>query len=259
MSRRLPLRFRSGGFQGIRGKAWTRGVQRRGFMKTARYFASRRGPVRARFGFNRTGGYYGRYSGRRAELKFHDIDINSTNPIPTAGEILAANASLNVIAQGNTESQRIGRKLTIKSILWRMKFRILANTAASTTEDSVRIILYLDKQCNGAAAVVTDILETASFLSFNHLANSSRFVILMDKHIQLNQMAGGGDGTTEDYGAKGTRVQFFKKCNIKIEYDDSATTGVLTSCRSNNLGVLFISSAAQCDCVSKMRLRYSDQ
>lgn len=230
-------------------------------MQTATRRAVGQTGTRARgvAGFQRTTGFYGRFApsvrGDAAELKFHDLDI-SVDPPAVAGVI--AEDSCNTIVQGTTEKQRIGRKLIVKSIGWRMRMVAKSQSSAASTSDVMRVILYLDRQANGAAATVTGILESANFQSFNNLANKQRFRTLMDREYALNNLAGGGDGTTEDYGEAVTIDSFFKKCNIAIEYDDSSTDGAITSVRSNNIGVLIITQDAKSSFTSKMRLRFSD-
>ncbi len=202
-------------------------------------------------GFNRTSGFYGRY-GKGGELKFHDVDLDDATV--AAGAIVTP--SINLIAQGTTESQRIGRKCTIRSINWRFSLLLSPATASAATSDTLRIIMFLDKQCNGATAANTDVLESASYLSFNNLANKGRFRTLMDRVYNINSAAGGGDGTTEDYGPVDISDSFFKKCNIPIEFN--STTGAIGEIRSNNIGVLLMSRAGIVGFASKIRLRFSD-
>ncbi len=240
-------------------------MPRHSFKRTARrYGGTRRRQKRQRFkistrrkGYGRTSGYYGRYMpGKAPELKFHDIDIDDAG-IATNGTIIED--SCNGIAQGVTEVQRIGRKCTIKNINWRFAF-ILPNSASeSLGDETVRLILYLDKQANGAAATATDILESDDFQSFNNLANKSRFRTLMDRTYDLNAQAGMGNGTANDTASFSIQDTFFKKCNIPIEFD--STTGAITEVRSNNIGVLLLSrdgSNTSASFESKMRLRFSD-
>ncbi len=201
--------------------------------------------------------------GRRAEtlgeLKFHDLDIDD-GTVTAAGTI--AQVSCNIIAQGNTESERIGRKLTIRKVNWKYEVRIAAvqDQADPPNGDLVRVILYQDKQANGATALVADILETADYQSFRNLANQGRFNILMDRTHNVGQQLSAVDGTnTAAYPiVHAGPYSFNKACAIPIEYDNSATTGVITSQRSNNLGVLTISQAGVAGFFSKMRLRFSD-
>ncbi len=208
-----------------------------------------------RKGYGRTSGYYGRYlPGQAQELKFHDLDIDDAT-IAANGTI--AEDSCVVIAQGVTEKQRIGRKCTIKSINWRflLTLPVLAGASAQNGDD-VRVILYLDKQTNGAAAAVTDILESDDHQSFNNLANKSRFRTLMDRSYTIDSRGGAGDGAANDFAARNISDSFYKKCNIPIEYD--STTGAITEQRSNNIGVLLLSKNGLVAFGSKMRLRFSD-
>ncbi len=223
-------------------------------------FASRRRARRTfRRGFDRTGGFFGRFRGRRAlngnvgaELKFHDVDIDQA-AIATGGTVFITAVG---IAQGTGESERIGRKVTIRSINWRMNI-LLPNAANLTsTNDEVRVILFLDKQANGATATVTGILESANYQSFNNLANKSRFRTLMDRVYDMNAQAGAGDGTANDAAGVVMHDALFKKVNIPIEFD--STAGAITEIRSNNIGVLLISKSARCTLDSKMRMRFSD-
>ncbi len=238
---------------GRKGARYTKHRYLKGRARTAqRQKRQRYGRVRlgrSLKGFVRTGGYYG-IAATPGELKFHDLDVDDA-AIASGGTI--AQASCNLIAQGVTESTRIGRKCTVRSIGWR--FQIVLATAASTgTRDSCRVILYLDKQCNGATAAVTDIVESADFQSFNNLANKSRFRTLMDRTYTLNPSGGAGDGTTNDSCTTSVDDTFFKKCRIPLEFD--STTGAITEIRSNNIGVLLLADVGNLGFESKMRLRF---
>lgn len=209
----------------------------------------------------------GQWRGRRAapadagvELKFHDLDIDDAT-IAAGGTI--AQASCNIIAQGTTESTRIGRKCTIRNIGWRYQIRLKEVNDASdpTTGDAVRVILYQDKQTNGATAAVTDILETADYQSFNQLANKGRFRVLMDRTHDINYATLASHGfaaDTFDQADVNMSDTFFKAVNIPIEYDNSATDGSIGTQRTNNIGVLLLARVGEAVFDSKMRLRFSD-
>ncbi len=168
----------------------------------------------------------------------------------------------NQIAEGNGESERIGRKLNIRSIQWTytVELQDQGNSANPSGNETLRVVLYLDKQTNGATATVTGIMESDDYQSFRNLSNASRFQILHDKSYDLGFHSAAGDGTAaNDWGGESKTVKFYRRCNIPIEYDNSATTGAITSIRSNNLGVLlFARRGVTGGFDSKMRLRYSD-
>ncbi len=223
------------------------------YRRSTARFRRKRGRIYGRQrGRMRISGYYGRYNkGRTSELKFHDIATVDA-VIASAASILIDSA--NEIAQGTSESKRIGRKCTIRSIDWRYALR---KNAAQTTvgDDVVRVILYLDKQCNGATAAVLDILETDDYQSHYNLANRSRFRFLMDKSFALNSTAGGGDGTTDE-AYSWTRVgRYHKRCAIPIEF--TSTAGSIAEIRSNNIGILLVSRDGTSQLDGLMRLRFS--
>ena len=197
----------------------------------------------------------GRFAGEPIELKFHDLDID--DGVVASGANIAQ-ASCNLIAQGVTEVERIGRKCTIRSINWRFQISLPSQDAiaAAPNGDTIRVLLYLDKQANGAAPATTDIIESADFQSFNNLANKGRFRTLMDRTYNVNYAAGGSNGTTQDWASVFESDTFFKKVNIPIEF--SAGTGAITEIRSNNIGLLLMGNTGVGGFVSKMRIRFSD-
>ncbi len=206
-------------------------------------------------GVDRTGGYYGRYSGRGGELKFFDVSLDDA--VIAAGGVVTD--SINKIAQGVTESERVGRKCTIKSVYWNGVLTLPEVLAQATpgAGDRVRLILYLDKQCNGATATQAGILESTAYDSYRNLANSGRFQILLDKKITLNYLTLGSNSAASHSHTQFLRqFSFYKKCNIPIEFDN--TTGAITEIRSNNLGILIMDANGLSAIGSRIRLRFSD-
>ncbi len=202
--------------------------------------------------------FRGRTTRVREELKFFDKSFTDA-VVDSAGDVVLPTAV--DIPQGITESTRIGRKCTIRSIGFRFKLSIPELNGVTTPPPSevIRVILYVDHQCNGSAAVVTGangFLQSASFLSFRELTNKDRFTTLMDRSYMLNYTASVGIGSDGDYAGKGITDVFFKKVNIPIEY--SAVAGALTEIRSNNIGLIAISQSADGGFIGTLRLRFSD-
>lgn len=214
----------------------------------------------AQRGYVRTAGYFGKYAGGTpSELKFHDVPLDDA-VVATLGTVFA---SLLTIPEGNGEEERIGRKIVIKKIQWRYSLELPESTLGGSTSDLVRVMLVLDQQCNGAAPTVDDMLKEGTgitYQNFNDLANSRRFKVLLDKTHSISAPAGSGQGTTGtlDYGMKQQSYTFFKSCNIRIEYDSTATTGVIGTIRSNNLFCLFISKKGKAGLTSRFRFRFND-
>ncbi len=213
-------------------------------------FAPRRAMVVP--GYTRAVGFYG-FGGLGMELKFHDVDLDDAS-VAGGGTVTD---SINKIAQGTTEITRLGRKCTVKNIAWRWELTLAEQDAVATPEtgDTVRLIMYIDRQCNGATAAVTDILESADHLAYNNLVNKGRFKTLYDKTININFLTMASDGAGLVSQGSVTRVgAFYKSCNLPIEFD--STAGAITEIRSNNIGVLAISRAGLVAMTSKIRLRF---
>ncbi len=107
------------------------------------------------------------------ELKFFDT-LKAATTVTETGTIL--DDSLVHIPQGVTESERVGRKCTLRSIHIKGTFLNSNVTSVNDTKNGVRIIMYLDKQANGATAAVSDVLEDITevngYNSFRNLSNS---------------------------------------------------------------------------------------
>lgn len=196
--------------------------------------------VYARQGMVRQAGFYGRYnkrprysSGARVnagqELKFKDTAL--TFSIDATSEF-ATNLAL--IAQGATESQRIGRKAIIKSIYLK---GVVEVPDSATDLKATTVVLYIvwDKQCNGASPTFTDVFTGAQWASaFINLENSARFKVLgkivvnLDKYTAF-QTAGTAAG-------RSVYVEKYIKCNIPMSF--SGATGVVTEIADNNICLL---------------------
>lgn len=214
------------------------------------------GIAKFRAGRDRVAGYYGRYSGSSSslsggELKFFDTDIDFS--LDQTGEVVAT-GQLNLIPQGVTESTRIGRKCRLTSLQLRAMWTY--DPAASVSPSSPCFLyLVLDKQCNGAAAAVTDVLNgSAMNKALINMANSDRFTILK-RWVWTPTAVAGVDGA---YAPVRGTIDYYKKCDILLDF--SSTTGALTEIKSNNLFLLGGSSAGDdvTTITGQVRLRYKD-
>ncbi len=231
----------------------------RGYSRSRAQAAGRRRLARRRRfvpGRDRTGGYYGRYTGGSSELKFHDIDLLDA----AVSAIWTVQPVLLTIPEGNGESDRIGRKIVIKSIGMRYSVKLPTTATAANTSDSIRVVLFQEKQANGAVSAKLDVMETDNYFSFRNLANVGRYRILYDQVHDLSTPAGSGRGTTDtlSYGETILNASFYKNCNIPIEYDNSANDGTIGTIRSNNIMLMLGSDTGLLAFTGKMRFRYSD-
>ncbi len=210
-----------------------------------------------RKGYNRTSGYYGRYTGINAEHKF--LDTSTTDATVTSA---MKKFNLCVIEEGPGESKRIGRKVRVKNIHYKGTLTIPSQSdtfAFSSAHCVVRLVQ--DKQTNGAEFGATDLLETDSFLSFNNLANSKRFRVLFTKYVTLvSPSVAATSATVFNTSEDSTWVNFNIPCNIELEYDNTATTGAISTMRSNSLWITFSTSDNELLAIGgTVRIRYSDR
>lgn len=192
------------------------------------------------------------------ELKFFDTDISfnmdATPEIPATGQ-------LSLIPQGDTQSTRGGRKCVVTKIDMH-GIASFAPGAGATAAGIGYMYLVQDTQCNGAAATVADantgiFTNTAFTQTMRTLANVSRFKILKKWEFVMNSQA----GVTTAYNNVVKSWNFHKKCYIPLEYDGAATTGALTTIRSNNIFLVAASNGGIDDLISiagVCRLRFMD-
>ncbi len=91
-----------------------------------------------------------------------------------------------------------------------------------------------------------------------NLDNSKRFTTLLDRTISINSMGGFGGDTTVAMLPVSKSFQYFKRMNMPVIYNDSATTGAIATINSNNLVLMYISEKGKCGVKGKLRVRYMD-
>jgi len=200
------------------------------------------------------GGFWGRYAGTGREMKFKDFDVTQAS-VAAAGDV---HSTLSTVATGNTENTRVGRKIMIKKIMLRYRIDLSAQDAgaAPPAPDQIKIILYCDRQCNGATIAVTDLLEEANYQSFNNLANKGRFRLLGVRKHTLNYVGIGADSSTSTTNQVFKHGQIMLNVSIPIEYN--GTDGTIDEQTSNNIGLLLISANGGINLTGKARIRFLD-
>lgn len=111
--------------------------------------------------------------------EIHYFDTNDTSDISTTAVAIAANS----MAQGDTIVTRTGNKIQMTAIELRVA---LANKAA-TSANKCRIIVVYDKNPDAATATLATVLENSTVTDFPAKGQKSRFKILLDETIVLNQ------------------------------------------------------------------------
>lgn len=186
-----------------------------------------------------TYGFRSGYGSRGPELKTNDVNTGIA-VIPAS--ITAGNAALlNGIAVGDDYNTRDGRVINMKSLLLRV-FIYPSATVTSPQGGTVRVLVVLDKQSNGATTAATSaILQSDAYDSAMNLSNRSRFKVIVDKYVSMNATNYSGGALTA--GSPGGRiVKVFKKFNYQTIYN--TTTNVDTAISSGSLNLYIIASTA---------------
>lgn len=186
------------------------------------------------------------------ELRFLDNTIGLTN-CGTAGTFLSN--SLNVIVQGDEAQQRTGRLVTVRSVYIKGVFELPA-AASTDASDVFRLILGVNKQTNGLTLPITDLLQTANFLSHRNIFHMKKIRILFDSYGHINS-TGGSDGTASRVFEHVQRFNKFIKVNIPIQYEPGGT-GAITEQTTNNLFLFAISRLGLINFEARIRLRFTD-
>lgn len=185
-------------------------------------------------GFTRSVGAYQRSIPGSIEKKYFETSIVNVGS-NIAGSVLN---SLNLVPQGTTDQTRIGNKISIRNINIHGYMSYDDQTTGAFGAGNLRVILFVDKQCNGATALVTDILKSASIESFRNMDQVDRFTILKDIVFEGPQLVANALHTSQT-----TKYwSLSAKCDLPIHF--SSTTGAITELRSNNIGMLYITDGA---------------
>ena len=128
-------------------------------------FGRNSGPGRSGFKAN----FFRLQRAYKNEMGYVDV-ANTSYALDTTGTVTL----LNVVAQGAGVSQRVGKKILLRSLQFRGNMQN-GNTAAA---NDVAFMIVYDKRPTGALPTITDILALATPTSMNNDANGGRFSIL---------------------------------------------------------------------------------
>lgn len=158
------------------------------------------------------------------------------------------------IVQGIDSHQRIGRKITVRSLLINGTCTLQPGVTATEFTDNAYIYVVLDRQCNGAYAAATDIWSNVvPAASLRNLDNNKRFKILKVVKFNLNAQVG-VIGTAAAYAKRD--FDMYIKLNMPIIY--SSTTGAIGEIKQNNIMVFIGANTADVTFAGAMRVRYTD-
>ena len=189
--------------------------------------------------------------------------------------------SLVNIAQGDGESERVGRVIRIHDLFIRGFIEKLGHDGSASTDGQriVRIIVFLDKQNNKTTYTATQmedliLQETATaglktLLSWRNLSQNNRFQILYDRIFTLRELISTNVSATNagaDYtGGAAVPFHLYKKFAkpIRVTFEPNTTSGADSTIESNNIGILSMADNAtvgngRAYLTYRTRVRYTD-
>lgn len=191
--------------------------------------AARRAPLAP----PRTGGFFGT---RRSmnELKTIDVDPTSITISTTATATL-----LNGIATGTDFTDRIGRKIIMKSLYFRYTLFPEDETVIS---NACRFLIVYDSQANGTACSITDVLKSSNPNAQLNLNNRDRFKVIWDSTKAMPYV----NNTATQAMCTGQAVFMGKKFKRlgNLEMVFGGTTAAIGSIQTGSIYLLSIGSQA---------------
>lgn len=197
---------------------------------------------------------------RSREKKYDDRSIAFTlGTVDQDGSVLS---TLSAVVQGGGPQQRQGRKYVVTDFMCRYYINFGTETDAQAADEVVRVVFFLDKQCNGTAASAHLVLEptpgqsTTDYLAYQNMDQVERFQILYDRTHKMDKYAGANNGSTDVFAATGAMGRCYKKGYWPhLCTNTGATVGDLAS---NNIGMLVISKSNKCTVTARSRIRFYD-
>jgi len=145
----------------------------------------------------------------------HSFDV----PINDLNLTLNVAVPLNLVTLGALNSQRIGNQIRISDINYRLKFDWTPLVfAGQATMPALRLMIVLDKQANGAAPAIEDVLTAGGTTAFRNMQQVTRFQVLHEDTFQFDTMIGAS--TAQAHG-QAYKIWGKKAMNIPILFNDT--------------------------------------
>ncbi len=149
----------------------------------------------------------------------------------TAGDVVP----LHLVELGALNNQRVGNKISISNI--NLRINISAQGLVGTR--NIRIVVFVDHQCNGALPLIGDLFSPGAILrTFRNPNQLPRFTVLSDVVHEMARETGAG---TSGAAAEEFHTVSKAKLNIPILFNNT-TNPTLTSAIKTN-GVYFFCSS----------------
>lgn len=233
-----------------------RGTSRK--IAAARAAVGRANAVLSRRGGMSQGGYGPSFNrgynlGGRGELKF--VDTSNQNIAMTTSWQLAL---VNGVAQGTDYTNRVGRKTTMKSVIFNGNVFNLSTASLNAFNGAYcRLVIIYDTQPNsGALPAGTDIFATNDPNSPLNLNNRDRFQVLMDVRKQVSAFLMNATPALATGNPSNAYFKKYMKCNKDTIFSGTANT--ISSISTGAVYLCFIADFAAAAFDYYIRIRFTD-
>lgn len=171
-------------------------------------------------------------------------------------------------AQGQGQSQRIGRVITVKSLHWRGRARLhkdsQLNPNVMLDHAEGRLIIGIDTQCNGVGAEYKDVLNdtagpsSTTVQKFRNLDNAYRFKILHDKHFVLFSKSQSYDSTNNIFWSSVDEKVFSGNIRLNMKIHGVGSGGELANISDNCIVAWVVFETSLVSGNIAFRMRYTD-
>lgn len=175
--------------------------------------------------------------------KSGDKELKYLNTQATPFEISALGTlkEFGDFAEGDTQITRDGRSVQVVSCCLRGYLDLQASTHLTEMGTTVRLIVFVDTQCNGVLPVVTEVLQVASAFAFMDTNNLGRFSVLYDRTVCLNHTAGAGTAASPLWARVSVPFNVSIK-DICVPIEFSGDAGTVAETTDNRMYALWIAS-----------------
>lgn len=209
--------------------------------------------------FRRRGGFrrFSRYRGMRRALRGYrrptTFEVKVMDEWNSIGMPTLASPGLHLVnglIPGSNFWGRVGSRISMKSVY--LKITLNQNVNWTGTSSFNRIVMFYDKQAQGAAPTMSDIyayidnagsLTTSAFAPVNPV-NRDRFVIIMDRMIQEygRPASEAAQGPQWAQGKNSMIKKYIRLKNLETLYNSGAT-GTISDIMSGSLYIAFFTTA----------------
>ncbi|AGS36185.1 putative viral capsid [Circoviridae 4 LDMD-2013] len=186
------------------------------------------------------------------ELKFLDTTVLDS-VVATTGSL----TELSLVAEGVSESQRVGRRIVATSVDFIGNAYLPAVTSLEVTPEGecLRVMVLLDHQANGFATAVSEILPGTDINNHIRRTDQRRFQILGERFFDLRYcgLTFSDTGTGYDYPGVANQFHWHVPIESPIYYEEGNTRPV-----TGNLLLLLISKIGTAGFEAEARFNYTD-